>query len=111
MTEQQARREKDLEFTGIYARDKEFVKQRAKEIRETHNCRAVMVDTGRGGYSVWADHRYRDNKRIQELRNLLDKTDERRERIEQRYRDEMEKLVNDAIHWGNELEELLERQQ
>ncbi len=67
MNERQARAE-GLEFTGCWVRNYERVEAResAKYIREKYKCRAVVVNE-QGGVAVYADKKYFELQRLNDL--------------------------------------------
>ena len=89
MKQSQARRE-GLRFTGHYENYSNFkMKKRAAEIRLRHKCRAVVVETGDHGYSVYADEKYFIQERIEDFKNKLKAIPQKKQSLQVKYNSEL----------------------
>lgn len=99
MTVKQARTE-GLVFTGCWVRnyEREEARDSAKYIREKYKCRAVLVNEN-DGVAVYADKKYEDLQRLEELEGRLKLFPVKRQRLFEQLAEleEEEKRLNEKI--------------
>ena len=92
MKESQARRE-GLKFTGCYERfSKSEVKERAAGIRLKYRCRAVVVETGDHGYSVYAAYEYFVQNQIEDFKKKLKAIPQKKQFLQTKYNIELAEI-------------------
>ena len=115
MTEQQAR-EKGYSYTGAYERFKDELNDDIQRLKKQgYKCAIVTVPDSklsRGpiscGYSIYAEQRYFNDKRIADLKQRLGWIEGQKTRALEKYEAELQKIEEDRVRMEAELEKIAE---
>jgi len=114
MREKQAE-QKGYSFIGDYGRDKEKIKERAKEYK-AKGYKVVVCDVpdsplsrgGRGtGYSIYAEQKYFVDQEIERLQKLLSHIDSRKQDALNEYNKKIAEIENEKEKMEERLKELV----
>ena len=113
MKEKQAE-QKGYSFTGSYERDKETIKEKAKEYKK-QGYKVVICDVpdsklsrgGRGmGYSIYAEPKYFIDREIESIKTRLEQVDTIKQLALDDYNKKIAKIDNEKEIMEKRLEEL-----
>lgn len=95
--------EEDMQFTGAYtshADEKSHLVWEAKGIREKYKCKARVVQEY-GGWSIYADQKYRDLTRLEKLSLRANKILDEKANLREKFEKDMANLEAEAdnIFW------------
>ena len=114
MREKQAE-QKGYRFTGSYERDKDTIKERAKEYKKEGYkiiiCEVLDSPLSRGprgtGYSVYAEPKYFIDKEIQEINRKLSQIDNRKQDALDEYNKKLAEIDKEKEEMEERLKELI----
>lgn len=103
--------DKELEFTGWYTRyldERPKLMERAAAIRKKYKCRARVV-TESYGWSIYADQKYRDLHRLEELAKSAKNIPAQKAALKERYEKDLAELDKSAEEYFWEIRKIRDK--